>query len=83
MLNNPVRCDSCEKVITVGMSVRYHKHFNHFFCSLECAEKESFGDSVPFDMTEDNVRTKNLAIEDGKLHRVWREQYENIKKKGR
>ncbi|MBT2759991.1 hypothetical protein [Paenibacillus sp. ISL-20] len=82
---NEVICPTCKKEITVEMEVEYSAYLTEFFCSPDCAIQEYMEQmqSSPFEMTEENVRTKNLAIENGKLYRVWREQYENMKKKGR
>lgn len=81
MLNNPVKCGTCGREITADMEVEYSDYLTEFFCNPDCAKQEYFEQmmSSPFEMTENNVKKRNLAIVDGKLYRVWREQYENIK----
>lgn len=77
-----VRCGNCGKEITSDMEVEFSEYLTEFFCNPDCAKQEYFEQmqSSPFEMSEGNVRRKNLAIENGKLYRVWREQYENMRR---
>ncbi len=78
-----VICGYCKKPITDETEVEYSEYLTEFFCNPDCAKNEYFEQmqSSPFEFSEANVSRKNLAIENGKLFRVWREQYECMRKK--